>query len=208
MFNFFKNIFTPTNNKKSTSSDRNDDKNKIYFERNKENFLEVKIFKEYTCQDIHSQYHSEILSELMRHNSFSSSTGYNRILNSNEFAFIIIDDENPYCEIKLKMKDNPSRLMNKPSINLYYLNINQSKNDETSTDKLEETNANPINSTNRNKYNQNIPLNNGEYCLREGELLKYSLKHKRFDKRLLTLDKEKLIITKPKNKGRNLFLIE
>jgi len=203
MFNFFKNIFTPTNNKKSASSNRNDDKNKIYFERNKANFLEVTIFKEYTCQDIHSQYHSEILSELMRQNSFSSSSGYNRILNSNEFAFIIIDDENPFCEIKLKMKDTPTRFMNKPSINLYYLNINQNKNDEPSSEKLEETNVNPINSTNSIKYNQNIPLNNGEYCLREGELLKYSLKHKRFDKRLLTLDKEKLIITKPKNKGRN-----
>lgn len=206
MFNFFKNIFVPTNNKRS-SLNKNEDKTRIFFDRNKSKFLEIKILKDHTCQDIHSHYHNEILSELMKNNISSSGSNYNRILNSNEFAFIIIDDENLFCEIKLKMKDLPLSFMNKPSINLYYLNTNQNKNEEKDLQEKAEdlSTSNAINVSTNTKYPnhifQNIQISSEEECIREGELLKYSLKHKRFDKRLLVLDKEKLIITKPKNKG-------
>ena len=45
-----------------------------------------------------------------------------------------------------------------------------------------------------------------EESIREGELMKYSFKHKKFETRMVVLDKEKLIITKPKNKGNYHYL--
>ena len=209
MINFFKNIFNSANNKKSNLLS-NENKTKIYFDRNKSTFIEIQIMKEHSCQDIHSQYHNEILSELMKHNSFSSGSSYNRILNSNEFAFIIIDDENQYCEIKLKMKDHPLFFISRSSINLYYINITHNKNDEDALLEKNELSStiNGINSITTTKYinSQNYQMSHEDDCIREGELLKYSMKHKRFDKRLLVLDKEKLIITKPRNKGKGLFI--
>ena len=209
MINFFKNIFNTTNNKR-TNFLSHESKTKIYFDRNKSTFIEIQILKDHSCQDIHSQYHNEILSELMKQNSFSTSSSYNRILNSNEFAFIIIDNENQYCEIKLKMKDRPLVFISKPSINLYYINITHIKNDEDALPEKSEHSStiNGINSITTTKYinSHNYQMSHEDDCIREGELLKYSMKHKRFDKRLLVLDKEKLIITKLRNKGKELLI--
>lgn len=55
---------------------------------------------------------------------------------------------------------------------------------------------------NLNENNLNSILNSNEECIREGELLKYSFKHKRFDKRTVILDKEKLIIIRSKTKNQ------
>ena len=202
MISFFKNIFTPSNQKKS-HKDKSDDFTKIYFDRYKKTHLEIKMPREFTCQDIHSQYHNEILAELMRNNTpNSSSNSFNKIINANEFGFMILDDENPYTEIRLKMKDMPSKFLKRNNINLFYLNISPSKKEETGIDARMNNDLEPYSI---NAVNSNLPgvqgMNAGE-CIREGELMKYSFKHKKFDKRIVVLDKEKLIITKPKNKGK------
>jgi hypothetical protein len=207
MISFFKNIFQ-TSNQKNSSKAKADDLTKIYFDRYKKIFLEIKMPKEYTCQDIHIQYHSEILAELMKNNTpNSSSNSFSKIINANEYGFMILDDDNPYTEIKLKMKDIPSKFLKKFSINLFYLNISPMKKEDSGLegfrmpDGQEGYSINPVNQTSINSSHMSA----GE-CIREGELMKYSFKHKKFDKRIVVLDKEKLIITKPKNKGKRKIL--
>ena len=171
MINFFKNIFTSTPGKKIINN-KNDDFIKLYFDRNKLIFMDVKILS-HTCQELHSLYHNEISSVLY-------NTTQNYKLNTSEYAFVIIDDENIYTEIKLKVSDIPINFLRKKSINLYYLSLNKVKDD------------------NNNQTEDIAQSHTIHESIREGELLKYSFKHKRFDKRIVTLDKEKLIINKPK----------
>lgn len=223
MINFFKNIFHNSNQKKAQIS-KSDDVTRIYFDRLKRTYLELKIPKEFSCQDIHSNYHNEILGELMRNNSSVTGNGnYSKILNANEFAFMILDDENPYTEIKLKMKDVPGKFIKKKTINLYYLNMNPQKKEESSgdnkvvdmTDNYAVNTVSTLSSLNSTvNTNSNVGANfnftnftTQEESVREGELLKYSFKHKKFDKRVVVLDKEKLIITKPKNKESTILLL-
>lgn len=206
MISFLKNIFQ-SSNQKNSSKVKTDELTKIYFDRYKKSCLEVKMLKEYTCQDIHIQYHSEILAELMKNNTpNNSSNSFSKIINANEYGFMILDDQNPYSEIKLKMKDSPSKFLKKVSTNLFYLNISSSKKEDSGlegyrmADGQEGFSINPVNQTSINSSQLSV----GE-CIREGELMKFSFKHKKFDKRIVVLDKEKLIITKPKNKGNNLI---
>lgn len=191
--NFFKNIFTFNSSKKLVSN-KNDEMTRLYFDRNKRSYAEIKLTRELNCQDVHSQYHNEILAELMRNNRDSTGNGSNKILNANEFNFMIIDDDNIYTEIKLKLKDTPYKFIKKKSINLYYLNTSVSKKEENVSSFMTESKNEP--------RSRSITMSNNDECIREGELQKYSFKHKKFDKRTLVLDKEKLIITKPKNKGK------
>ena len=207
MITFFKNIFNSTN-QKNKLKDVNDNMTRIYFDRYKRNFLEIKIPREFTCQDIHCHYHNDILAELMKNNSTNgSNSSFNKIINQNEFAFMIIDDENPYTEIKLKMKDTPCKYLKKKCISLYYLNVSPVKKEESAMDvrmNNEILGMDNYSINTANSVNSSQSINQGE-CIREGELMKYSFKHKKFDKRIVVLDKEKLIITKPKNKGKVLF---
>jgi hypothetical protein len=195
MMNFFKNIFNKDNNKKN-SGGKNDDIIRLYLDRFKKTYLMVKIVQTQTCQEIQNQYQNEILTEIVKNN-------LNSKLNTNEYAFTIIDDENIFTEIKLKPKDVPLNYLRKKTVNFYYLNIldNKKRDDATSSflsDKLSPS----IQPKTGSFSNDNIiSLNTQEECLREGELLKYSHKHKRWDRRIVKLDKNKLIIIKPKNKG-------
>jgi hypothetical protein len=195
MMNFFKNIFNKDNNKKN-SGGKNDDIIRLYLDSFKKTYLMVKIVQTQTCQEIQNQYQNEILTEIVKNN-------LNSKLNTNEYAFTIIDDENIFTEIKLKPKDVPLNYLRKKTVNFYYLNIldNKKRDDATSSflsDKLSPS----IQPKTGSFSNDNIiSLNTQEECLREGELLKYSHKHKRWDRRIVKLDKNKLIIIKPKNKG-------
>jgi hypothetical protein len=204
MINFFKNIFNSTN-QKNIFKEQND-VTKIYFDRFKKNSLELKILSDYSCQDIHCNYHNEILAELMKNNhTGGSNSSLNKIINQNEFAFMIIDDENPFTEIKLKMKDYPFKFLKKRCINLYYLNIGNSKKEEIEPKiVLDVADTYSVNSS--NSMMQSNSSNQGE-CIREGELMKFSIKHKKFDKRIVVLDREKLIITKPRNKESTILLL-
>jgi hypothetical protein len=189
MIDFFKNIFNNPNNKKAINS-TSDDFNRLYLDRNKQIYIQIKLTTDLSCQDIHSYYHNEILEEIMKNNQ----NQINKVLNLNEFSFLIIDSENIYTEIKLKLKDYPFRFMKKRSINLYYINTNEGlkAQENKNNDKIQTLNEGNLNSI----------INNSEECIREGELLKYSFKHKRFDKRTVILDKEKLIIIRAKTKNQ------
>ena len=80
-------------------------------------------------------------------------------LNTSEYAFVIIDDENIYTEIKLKVTDIPINFIKKKSIKLYYLNLNKGKDE------------------NNNQTEDITQSHTMHESIREGELLKYSFKH-------------------------------
>ena len=123
--NFLKGFVNIFNSKKQVNN-KTDDGNRIYLDRGKATFLQIKLQLSDTCQDIHINYHNEILGELMKNNQ-NNGGSFSKIINSNEFSFFIIDDENPYLELKLKMSDVPSKFMKKKNTNLYYLEVSQNK---------------------------------------------------------------------------------
>lgn len=191
LFRSIANFFNP----KKQINQKQEEGRRIYLDRGKKFFILIKLQPSDTCQDIHMTYHNEILGELMK-NSQNSNGSFNKILNSNEFSFFIIDDENPYLELKLKMRDIPNKFMKKKSINLYYLEVHNSKKDQLTQEKYNDENS--IN--NSIGFQKSQTVKNDE-SIREGELMKYSFTNKRFETRMVVLDKEKLIITKPKDKG-------
>jgi hypothetical protein len=192
LFRSIINIFNP----KKQITQKQDEGSKIYLDRGKNTFLLIKLLITDTCQDIHINYHNEILGELMKNNQ-NSGGSFSKIINSNEFSFFIIDDENPFLEIKLKMKDTPSKFMKKKSINLFYLEVSLNKKEEFSVEKIV-SDDNLINGT---PIQRSQSVKNEE-SIREGELMKYSFRNKKFESRMVVLDKEKLIITKPRDKGK------
>jgi hypothetical protein len=207
MWNKVLNIFKPTNSNK-TNANRKEEFDKVYFDRAKKSFIEVRLNKDLTCQDIHSIYHNEILGELMKNNRDNYGSSSMKTLNANEFSFMIIDDENVFTEIKMKMKDCPWKFIKKKSINLYYLNMSANNRKEETTPQASMSEnyssySNKAMETEASLSCQTMPMSAGnDEGIREGQLMKYSKKYKKFDKRTVVLDKEKLIITKPKNKGK------
>jgi hypothetical protein len=131
LFRSIINIFNP----KKQIAQKQDEGSKVYLDRGKNTFLLIKLLTTDTCQDIHINYHNEILGELMKNNQ-NSGGSFSKIINSNEFSFFIIDDENPFLELKLKMKDTPSKFMKKKSINLFYLEVSLNKKEEFSLEKI------------------------------------------------------------------------
>jgi hypothetical protein len=196
LFRSIINIFNP----KKQIAQKQEEGSKIYLDRGKNTYLLIKLLSTDTCQDIHINYHNEILGELMKNNQ-NSGGSFSKIINSNEFSFFVIDDENPFLELKLKMKDSPSKFLKKKSINLFYLEVCQNKKEDYSVDKLV-SDEGTINGTTMQR-SQSVK---NEESIREGELMKYSFRHKKFESRVVVLDKEKLIITKPKDKGKLIFL--
>jgi hypothetical protein len=163
---FFKKIMPNFTNKKSFNA--NNDLLNLYLDRKKKTFIKIKISSESTCQEIHSIYHSEILSEISQNfskNNFKYNTelsqgvnskgslimgvsGFPKNFNSKDFNFIIIDDDNKVLELKIKDNESPVKYMIKPTINLYYLNVGK----ENRIDSFDsELNSYSINSLGRNR---------------------------------------------------------
>ena len=137
----------------------------------------------------------------MKKNSENLNSNYNN-LNSNQYGFIVFDDENPYTEIRLKLKDIPGKYTNKKSTNLYYVYLDTNRKESNyQIDKMKENQEASMNvAAINNISHSNLSLSNGDETIREGELLKYSKKYKKYNRRNLVLDPSKLIITKPTNK--------
>lgn len=222
MLDFFKKIIPNFSNKKG-SEKLNADSIKLYLDRKKKSFIPIKIKPESTCQEIHSNYHSEILSDISQLYSASvynnlSVNQISKTFNSKDYNFIIIDDENRFIEIKMKEIDCPLKYMVKPSINLYYLNIGK----EQRKDSLDsELNSYSINSVGKNRKQtdnatklgnvldttQNNIIDNNEESIREGDLMKFSNKKKTFEKRKVIIDKKKLIIEKKSKNGKKIYFL-
>jgi hypothetical protein len=201
MINFLKNVFSSSN--KKAVDNKNFDMTILYLDRHKKTLIELKIERENTVQDILSNYQSEIISHLMKKNSENLNSNYNN-LNSNQYGFIVFDDENPYTEIRLKLKDIPGKYTNKKSTNLYYVYLDTNRKESNyQIDKMKENQEASMNvAAINNISHSNLSLSNGDETIREGELLKYSKKYKKYNRRNLVLDPSKLIITKPTNKGK------
>jgi hypothetical protein len=188
MINFFKNIFNNNNNKKTTNT-KTDDIICLNFDRMKKNYLIIKILQSQSCQEILTQYYNDILTELQKLSGAKP--------NLNEFAFLIIDDENIFTELKLRPKDTPLNYLKKKSVNLYYLNVLDKKKEDQGSFVSEKALITDSGVTNSDVMSIQTTI---EDCIREGELLKYSRKHKKYDRRIVKLDKNKLVITKLKAK--------
>lgn len=214
MLDFFKKIMPNFSNKKNNEQSNNDSI-KLYLDRKKKTFIPIKIRPDSTCQEIHSAYHSEILSDISQ--LYSASNYNNPALNqfsknfsSKDYNFIIIDDENKFIEIKMKEIDYPMKYMVKPSVNLYYLNIGKdlrkdsfdselnsySINTASRSRKIIENNKNP-----NSLDSESCVIDGSEESIREGDLMKFSNKKKCFEKRKVMIDKKKLIIEKKSKNG-------
>jgi len=218
MLDFFKKIMPNFSNKK-INEQSNNDSIKLYLDRKKKTFIPIKIKPDSTCQEIHSAYHSEILSDISQ---FYSASNYNNLavnqfsknFNSKDYNFIIIDDENRFIEIKMKEIDCPTKYMLKPCINLYYLYIGKELRKESFDSEL---NSYSINNASRSrKVSEAAKLNSvldscqsvidsSEESIREGDLMKFSNKKKCFEKRKVMIDKKKLIIEKKSKNGKFKF---
>jgi hypothetical protein len=179
MMDFFKKIMPNFTNKKSFNA--NNDMLNLYLDRKKKTFIKIKISSESTCQEIHSIYHSEILSQISQNfskNNFKNdiylgqgvnsnisliggSGSFPKNFNSKDYNFLIINDDNKILELKMKDNDNPIKYMIKPSINLFYLNVGKESRKESRKDSFDsELNSYSINSLGRNRKNNYDSNNN------------------------------------------------
>lgn len=216
MLDFFKKIMPNFSNKKSNEHSNNDNI-KLYLDRKKKTFIQIKIKPDSTCQEIHSAYHSEILSDISQ---LYSASNYNNIavnqfsksFNSKDYNFIVIDEENKFIEIKMKEIDCPMKYMVKPSVNLYYLNIGKELRKESFDSELNSYSINTASRSRKGTENskssgmldstQSCVIGGSEESIREGDLMKFSNKKKCFEKRKVMIDKKKLIIEKKSKNGK------
>ena len=177
MINFFKDIFNKENKHKLKPNEY-----EIYFSLLKDNYMTVTVHPENSIQDIYNLYHNAIIDYIL--NTYS-----NQSINSSEFNFIIINSDNPNVWIKLKSSDKVCHYLKSNNKNkLYYLNCSIIKHEFS------------IKNQNNDKFLKNKLLikSVNKESIREGELLKYSFKNEKFEKRYVILDKEKLLIKKSK----------
>lgn len=172
------------NNDKMTSK-----KIPMFFDIEEKRSIEIEIQRETTCLDIHIKYQNKIF-EMIKDISKNSS---NTIIDPS--SFLIIDKENKYTRIKLKENDKPWNYLKTKSINLFYMDskiTGTPKSDEEASQK---------------EKNKVVILINPEEYLREGELLKYSYKTKKFKKRTVRLDRNKLMLIKVINKTQSTWSV-
>jgi len=225
MLDFFKKIMPNFSNKRNNEK-TNNDSIKLYLDRKKKTFISIKMRPDSTCQEIHSAYHSEILSDIGQLYSAASATAnnynnmavnqYSKSFNSKDYNFIVIDDENRFIEIKMKEIDYPMKYMLKPSVNLYYLNIGKELRKESFDSELNSYSINTASRSRNNKGNESskgfgsgmldssqssLIDSSSEESVREGDLMKFSNKKKCFEKRKVMIDKKKLIIEKKSKNG-------
>jgi hypothetical protein len=222
MLDFFKKIMPFFPNKRNNENINNDNI-RLYLDRKKKSFIPIQIKPDSTCQEIHSKYHSGILtdvSQLYSASNFNSLSvnQFSKNFNSKDYNFIIIDDENRFIEIKMKEIDCPMKYMIKQTVNLYYLNIGKDYRKESFDSEL---NSYSINNVSRMKKQNNSGgkmsildtdqssiIDNSEESIREGDLMKFSNKKKCFEKRKVMVDKKKLIIEKKNKNGILIYFLK
>jgi hypothetical protein len=117
--NFFKKIFGKNNEQGGLQGNVL----KLFFDRNKTKFLEIQLNNDYSLYDIFEHNKEEILKRLQE----------NILIQKNDYCFVLIDEDSPLTELKLKLIDSPYKFLKKRT-NLYYLNINE-KEKETDNSK-------------------------------------------------------------------------
>lgn len=170
MMNFFKKIF----GKNNETGGMQGNILKIYFDRTKTKFLDIQLNNDYTLNDIFEHNKEEILKRLHE----------NILLQTNDYSFVLIDEDSPLTELKLKLIDSPYKFL-KRRTNLYYLKINEKE-------KQLESEKNFPNELKKNICIDTL-IKDGDR-IREGEILKYSKKIQKFKKKTMILVKEKLIL--------------
>lgn len=170
MFNFLKEIFKP-----NIFPQLGLHEYYLFFDFKKEHYITLTIPPEQSVQDLYNLNHNTIIEYILNYYS-------NHSINSSEFKFIVISDNNPYTRIKLKDSDIVTKYLKSKVHFLYYLNLNMKEND--------------YNNSLKPQYMIGNILNKKTDLIRKGELWKFSYKKNKFDKRGLTLDKEKILIKK------------
>ena len=108
---FLKKIFGKNNESNSLQANML----RLYFDRNKQIFIDINLKNDYTLFDILEHNKEEIFKRLQE----------NLLIQKNDYCFVLIDEENTMTEIKLKPIDSPYKFLKKRTSNLYYLNINE-----------------------------------------------------------------------------------
>lgn len=170
MFNFLKEIFKP-----NIFPQLGLHEYYLFFDFKKEHYIVLTIPPEQTVQDLYNLNHNSIIEYILNYYS-------NHSINSSEFKFIVISENNPYTRIKLKDSDVVTKYLKSKIHFLYYLNLNMKEKDYDNSLKPQ--------------YMIGNILNKKTDLIRKGELWKFSFKKNKFDKRGLTLDKEKILIKK------------
>lgn len=215
MIDFFKKIMPNFANKKTLNS--NGDTIKLFLDRKRKTFIQIKIYADSTCQEIHSNYHSEIVSFMSQNLSQKKPNNlqegyFPKNFNSKDFNFILIDEENHFLELKMKEFDFPMKFMTKPTINLFYLNTAKGLRKESFDNELNSYSINSIGKNRKNfdsqkrtinyDSNTNVIIEDNEESIREGDLMKFSNKKKYFENRKVIIDKNKMIIEKRSKNGK------
>ena len=109
-FRFIEQMF----GKKNQSNNLNGNFQKLYFDRNKQNFIDIQVNNDITINDILENNKEEIFKRLQD----------NLLIQKSDYSFVLIDEDCPLTQIKLKLIDCPYKFLKKRK-NLYYLNINE-----------------------------------------------------------------------------------
>lgn len=146
---------------------------KLFFDPQLENSITIELKPKYTCQDITKYFHNLIVDFLIK-------TYPQQILNSSVFSFVVIDPNFPYNWLKLRDFDCPFKYLSRnPAASLIYMNCSKD-------------------SMKRPRPTAHSTIKLDKDIIREGDLSKFSYRLNRFDRRHITLDKEKLVLKKLK----------
>lgn len=115
MFNYFQNIFGLSQKEPSNIKPM-----KLYFDKLKTIFLEIKVNNKHTCESLHMEYHND-LGKKIAEISLKNTTDRKYTISKTNYSFYAIDDANKLTTIHLKLLDKPWNYLTIPTVSLYYL---------------------------------------------------------------------------------------
>lgn len=180
MFSFFQNILNPG----GTSC--KDQATRLYFDTKHHFYIDIQINPRTTCEEINAVYSLEIISAISKLKQ--------KFQSSNDFAFIVAYKGNSNTCVKLRHNHRPLAFLKSRQHMLCYLNV-ESKRESPKA----QASAPSDPRQGRREGRGFRSLVRGE-LIREGEIKKFSHKMKKFTKRYLLLDQEKLVISNDSEK--------
>jgi len=149
--NFFKTLFGI---EKKLEPNYSENHIRLFLDRNKNMYMELKVTKDFTCEEIRKSFCDDIYN-------FLSNVLKNQLLSLENYLFVIIDDSNSkFVELKLKPRDKPMKYIKNQFTNLYYLNFEPISN--THPFDLYRTTSNISTNSSSNQSNQFSQSNQNE----------------------------------------------
>jgi len=149
--NFFKNLF---GTEKKVEQNFSDNHVRLFFDRNKQYYIDLGITKDFTCEDISRKYFNDIYH-------FLSKILNDQLLSLDDFIFVIIDEfVGKFVELKLKKRDRPMKYFKNQNTNLFYLKIEKEPDHYKLQKTLSMNIMNSMNSTTNFNVNNMSPSKN------------------------------------------------